>query len=281
MIRKTISFALVFVAIGSFLYLCTAKSTTTLHVNTPNLIHIGYSHKMQPIIGYSFGEGPTHLVLIGGMHGGYEANTVRLAYRLISFFQHETELPTGMQITVVPVANPDGLHAVTGSTGSLASISASPELRAKGRFNERGVDLNRNFDCNWQKQSNWGMQTVSAGTEVFSEPEAQAIKDFMLEHMPNAALFLHSKANGVFASACNTPIHEQTLALTRVYAEASGYPAYESFDAYPITGDAEGYLASIGIPAITVELSTHEDIEWEENKKGIEAVMGHLLDTVY
>ncbi|MDA1334643.1 MAG: hypothetical protein O2794_01340 [bacterium] len=44
------------------------------------------------------------------------------------------------------------------------------------------------------------------------------------------------------------------------------------FDAYEITGDAEGWLASINIPAITVELKTHETIEWSQNKAGIEAL---------
>jgi len=43
-----------------------------------------------------------------------------------------------------------------------------------------------------------------------------------------------------------------------------------------VTGDAEGWLASIGIPAITVELSTHETIEWEKNFAGIRALLDHF-----
>ncbi|MDZ4226479.1 MAG: hypothetical protein U1C66_03235 [Patescibacteria group bacterium] len=56
------------------------------------------------------------------------------------------------------------------------------------------------------------------------------------------------------------------------YATASGYPAVDSFDAYEITGDAEGWLASVHIPAITVELSTHESVEWEQNLAGVMAL---------
>ena len=56
------------------------------------------------------------------------------------------------------------------------------------------------------------------------------------------------------------------------YSKASGYPAVKSFDAYAVTGDAEGWLASINIPAITVELQTHETIEWERNLSGIKAL---------
>jgi hypothetical protein len=61
-----------------------------------------------------------------------------------------------------------------------------------------------------------------------------------------------------------------------IYSKASGYKAVDSFDAYPITGDAEGWLASIGVPAITVELSTHETIEWERNLAGIKALLEYF-----
>jgi len=47
------------------------------------------------------------------------------------------------------------------------------------------------------------------------------------------------------------------------------------FDAYPITGDAEGWLASIGVPAITVELSTHETLEWNKNLTGAKALFSY------
>jgi hypothetical protein len=57
------------------------------------------------------------------------------------------------------------------------------------------------------------------------------------------------------------------------YAKAAEYNSVASFDAYPVSGDAEGWLASIGIPAITVELETRTSPEWERNKSGIEALL--------
>ena len=62
------------------------------------------------------------------------------------------------------------------------------------------------------------------------------------------------------------------------YASAAGYTAVDTFDSYEITGDAEGWLASIGIPAITVELSTHETTEWEKNLAGMKAVIAHYAN---
>jgi hypothetical protein len=77
----------------------------------------------------------------------------------------------------------------------------------------------------------------------------------------------------VYASECEEGILPDTRALMNAYAAASLYPAVDSFDAYAITGDAEGWLASLGIPAITVELSTHETIEWERNLAGFNALL--------
>ena len=85
-------------------------------------------------------------------------------------------------------------------------------------------------------------------------------------------VFLHSKSGAVYASECNNGILPKTLEIMNAYARAAGYRAINVFDAYKITGDAEGWLASIGIPAITVELTTHETVEWERNLSGIKAL---------
>jgi hypothetical protein len=58
------------------------------------------------------------------------------------------------------------------------------------------------------------------------------------------------------------------------YSKASGYKAVASFDSYSVTGDAEGWLASLNIPAITVELKTHESLDWDQNLAGIKAILG-------
>ena len=65
----------------------------------------------------------------------------------------------------------------------------------------------------------------------------------------------------------------ETLALTNAYAKASGYKAYETFDFYSITGDMVNWFAKLEIPAISVLLTNHTDIEWEKNLKGIEALL--------
>jgi hypothetical protein len=214
-------------------------------------------------------------MFVGGIHGGYEWNSTLLAYEAIDYFSaNQNSIPTNLSVTIIPNANPDGLFTIVGKTGrfSTADVRESTVV-GEGRFNANSVDLNRNFACKWQPESMWRGNTVSAGTSAFSEPEARAIRDFVQNYHPAAAIFWHSQANAVYASECEAGILPGTRTIMQAYATAAGYPAVDTFDAYAVTGDAEGWLASIGIPALTVELSTHETIEWERNLAGIKALL--------
>jgi hypothetical protein len=137
------------------------------------------------------------------------------------------------------------------------------------------VDLNRNWDCNWQPVATWGDRLVSAGAAPFSEPESQALRDFFLAQQPAVVLFWHSAANGVYASGCGS-LHRPARRLAELYGQASGYPVYDTFNAYPISGDAGDWLASQGIASISVELTTHQALDWRQNLAGVIALLAHF-----
>lgn len=237
---------------------------------------IGTSIEKRTIEKYTFGDGPTHLVFVGGIHGGYEWNSILLSYTFIDYLTNNpTSIPKNITISIVPSVNPDGAYKVTGKEGRFTreDVSNDKKIITSGRFNANNVDLNRNFDCKWKPKSTWQSNIVSAGSAPFSEPETKAIQHFMLIEKPTAVIFWHSQSNSVFASQCQNGIMQETLALMNLYSQASGYPAIQSFDAYEITGAADDWLSSINIPAITVELQSHETIEWEENLAGIQAIL--------
>ena len=243
-----------------------ASDTPTAAIATSTQSIIGTSVEARAIEVYTFGTGPNDLLFVGGVHGGYEANSVRLAKAMIEEFQLRPEvIPESVTVHIIPVLNPDGyakaLDPVTNFTD-----------QAK-RFNANRVDLNRNFACKWAPESSWRGQTVSAGSAPFSEPEAAALRNYVTTVNPKAAVFWHSVANNVYASECEQGILPSTLLLMKTYATAARYGQVEKFDAYPITGDAEGWLASIGIPAVTVELETRDSIEWERNWAGVMATL--------
>jgi predicted deacylase len=269
------------IGIGAFLWLHKAPPPPAAPVVAPAPTWpatevIGTSTEGRAITAYTYGTGPTELLFVGGMHGGYEWNAVLLAYQFMDYLKaNPGVVPASLSVTVIPSLNPDGVFKVTGSEGrfTLEQVSPDAKVDAAGRFTADGVDLNRNFDCNWQATSTWQGRPVSAGTGAFSEPEARALRSFVTAHPPVVAVFWHSAAGTVYASECNGGILPGTLIAMSTYATAAKYPAVKSFDAYPITGDSEGWLASINIPAITVELATHQSVEWNRNLAGITALL--------
>ncbi|HEY9584680.1 MAG TPA: M14 family metallopeptidase [Candidatus Paceibacterota bacterium] len=276
-----IVFVIVAIGLGVFVFVGLGKAPQSLPVAAATLepIHtvIGLSVEGRNVDAYTYGNGEVKLLFVGGIHGGYEWNSVILAYQFMDYLEaNPKSLPDNLTVAIIPSANPDGVFKVIGKEGRFA-ISDVPisSDESPGRFNANGVDLNRNFDCKWQPKSLWKSKTVSAGSAPFSEPEAKALKDYILENNISAAIFWHSQSNAVYASQCENGILPTTLDIMNDYSKASGYPAVKTFDAYATTGAADDWLASIGISAITVELSTHKTIEWEKNLLGIKAIFDY------
>lgn len=248
-------------------------ATTTEPVTT-----IGRSVDGREIKAYHFGEGDKKVVFVGGVHGGYAWNTSAVAYELIDHLEKNPSfVPEGVRVTVIPVLNPDGLILAAGTSSrfAVADVDKTVAGTIDARLNANDVDLNRNFDCDWQEEGTWQSRTVSGGGSAFSEPESAAIRDFINKEKPNAVVVWYAAAGGVFASNCHGDVLSDTSELTKRFAEASGYRAYESFNFYEITGDMVNWLAKIRIPAISVLLTNHNDVEWDKNRAGVEAVLDY------
>ena len=290
--KKFIIALIVIILIGLGIWVITTRkpettetpetATTTNATTTPVALEetsIGISIKGREIPIYHFGEGDKEVLFVGGIHGGYEWNTVLLSYELIDFLEaNPDEIADCVTVSVIPVLNPDGLEEVVGTSGRFTKedVPTAKSETIPGRFNANDVDLNRNFDCDWQATGVWQQTPVSGGTGAFSERESQAMKAYIEKNDPDAVVVFYSSAGGVFASNCHGGVSEETLELTNLYAKASGYPAYEEFDFYDITGDMVNWLAKESIPAISVLLTTHDTTEWEKNWKGADAVIEYV-----
>lgn len=238
----------------------------------PRGLEIGRSAFGLPLEVYTLGQGPKEVVFIGGIHGGFEANTILLAYEMVIFFTANPDLlPEQITLRVIPNANPDGLYKGSGKVGRFTLADIYP-ARYDGRTNGRGVDLNRNWKCDWKAEAVWRNEIVGGGETPYSEPETAALHDYLLALQPEAVLFWHSAANGVYVPGC-PETDEASLALAETFATATGYPLYTSFGYYDVTGDAGDSLAAAGIPALTVELSSLESLDWEQNLAGVKALL--------
>lgn len=254
---------------------------------------IGRSTLNRPIEAYSFGNGPHVYVLVSAIHGGYEWNTALMAKKMIDTFGVDSRrIPEDVTLKIVPIMNPDGFyHADYFSEMSLNNeaqimekwndmkLTLSAAQIINGRTNGRQVDLNRNFDCNWQPKGYMGSLQLSAGTEPASEAETKGVTTW-LKSLKNlrGVVFYHSQAGQVYPGFCG---RQRVLAADlfgQFYAAASALPtaapyrfdATQEFDAYPVTGDASDWVVNeLKVPALTVELKTKNQIEFDANIKAV------------
>jgi predicted deacylase len=224
---------------------------------------IGTSVDGDDITAFHFGTGAKEVLFVGGVHGSDAPSTAAVAQELVAYLSdNPSVVPADVTVTVIPNLNPDG-SALSGTAG---------------RFNANTVDLNRNFDCEWSSTAVWKNQEVSGGSKPFSEPEAQALKNYVDTFNPAAAVVWFAAEGKVYPSACAGTPSNASVELAATFANAAGYPVEAEFDAYAITGDMVNWMAKQNIPAISVLLTSRESTDWTKNKAGIEAVLAQFAN---
>ncbi len=225
-------------------------------INLPDAFYYGRSIDGRDLYARRIGTGTTVIMLVGGIHGGFESNTTDLVNQLITHFERApSQVLPSVSLLLIPAANPDGL--ARGRT--LA-----------GRFNANGVDLNRNWGCGWEPNAFFQNQQVNPGIQPFSEPESAALAALINDIRPAIVLFYHSAANGIYAGSCGGDGRSATLA--QVLGIATGYPFGTPFNAYPISGTAPSWVDSLNIASADVELSSADNAEFERNLNGVMAL---------
>jgi hypothetical protein len=228
---------------------------------------IGRSLQGRTIEAYFFGgpygsrrEGVKKILFVGGTHAGVEQNGVELAKSWLNYLQaHLNIIPLNTQAIIIPLHNPDGYYNFS-------------------RFNARGVDLNRNFQTlGWQSLAFLWNERVSAGPFPFSEPETQALRNFIVGEKINRIIFFHSAANQIIApQGLDGRLHQNSLNFARFYNNFAHYPQKYDWSYYPITGDLTAWAAqALNIPAITIELKNGYDIDWNQNLPAMIAALSY------
>jgi predicted deacylase len=192
-------------------------------------------------------------MLVAGIHGGYEWNTIALADLLITILRGRPDLiPQDVTLYILRALNPDG------------------DLRAHGiygRGNKNGVDLNRNWPAYWQAEwplsGCWNLLPLSAGPSPASEPETQALMRFILSEHVEALLNYHSAALGIFPGG--QPPDPASISLAEAVASVSDYPYPPIDTGCQFTGQLIDWASIHGIAAIDIELSTHTSTDLRQN----------------
>lgn len=227
---------------------------------------IGLSVASRPIEVYTFGEGNREYLIVAGIHGGYERNTIGLANELIRYVDaHPEAIPKNVTLYIIRNMNPDG------------------EARAEGvdgRVNNNGVDLNRNFPtenwvADWDRDGCWIYRPTTGGAYAGSEPETRTVMSFIGSHKIQALISYHSAALGVFPGG--VPWEADSIRLAKALAKATGYP-YPPIDTGCVyTGTLADWAVENGVgAAVDMELADHKNTDFKKNLKALEALLSFI-----
>jgi protein MpaA len=238
-------------------------STPFLLANGPRPTVIGFSRAGRAIEAYTFGAGERQYLIVAGIHGGYEGNTIALANELITYITgNPGAVPTDATLYIIRNMNPDGEARDNG---------------VDGRVNNNGVDLNRNFPsdnwtADWDRNGCWIYRPTTGGAYPGSEPETRSVMNFVRSHKIIALISYHSAALGIFPGG--VPWEAPSKRLANVLAKVTNYP-YPPVDTGCLyTGTLADWAVENGVgAAVDMELRDHKNTDFAENLKALKVLM--------
>jgi predicted deacylase len=224
----------------------------------------GESVEGRPIHRFELGAAHGPAVLLTGLvHGVELIGSIALLEFVRSVVNDpSSELLRHARLVIVPIVNPDALHA------NCVRLSAG--RRAYQRSNSRGVDLNRNFPrlrhrlpLNLLGGSRWRRALNYVGPHPLSEPETRALSRIVDKLRPRVSVGFHSFGNlllypWAFTTRPN-PRCKHYERAGRAFVDAqrgARYRVMQATDWYSTVGDLDDWLdAEYGTLAFTVEVS--------------------------
>ena len=139
------------------------------------------------------GRGPKKILFCGAHHGMEWITSMMLVRFIGDYSRGYWDLKNKSTLYIVPMLNPDGVEVA--STGMFWQANA------------HGVDLNHNYDADWDKskqlESENGIygpgSTRFSGTHPESEPESAAIAKLVRNEQFDAVYAFHSQGQVIYA----------------------------------------------------------------------------------
>jgi hypothetical protein len=261
---------------GYYTYAEIVQKLDSMRLQYPNLIsvkqNIGTTHESRVIWAVKISDNPDvnesatePAIYFDALHHAREpqsmAGTMYFMYWLLENYSTNSEaryLVDNREIFFVPCANPDGYVY----NQSIYPNANWRKNRRNNGGNCYGVDLNRNYNYGWGYNNGSSSDPCSEtyrGPSAASEPETQAIKNFVLQIQPKISFSEHSYA-GRFLNPYG---YTDTSVAYEMYSDFSGdfasdnnftYGTVIEMLNYYSSGTTRDWLHSVGCYSWTPEV---------------------------
>jgi hypothetical protein len=255
----------------------------------PEVFFVGYHHAREPISA----ELPLYFLVFAADNFGLNATVTYLLnnceiYVLVALnvdgfdlfqandWQRKNARPTNEDSDGLVDEDPPEDENENGFIDQLIdySVSGGSFIRWEGLDNDAdsyygedwigGVDLNRNYDFSWENGVSDPNSEIYKGPSPFSEPETQALRDFVLDHDFSYALSYHSGVELILYPWGHTydppPNEAEFIEISADLSDITqGTPYGQGSFLYRTYGVWDDWMYGIaGVKAFTCEIFTNE-----------------------
>ena len=186
------------------------------------------------------------------------------------------------ELWFIPVINPDGYvynETIAPNGGGMHRKNRRDTDCGDGT--QRGIDLNRNYGYEWGADNSGSSpnpcSSTFRGDSAFSEPETQAVRDFILAHEFSNVLHYHSYSNVLIHSWGDgtLPDEPDLTTIREIGWEMSKYNGYQVGTGYEtigygVNGDAVDWTyGDAGLISYTPEVGSYQDNFWPPENRVI------------
>lgn len=254
------------------------KVFNLLYPEFTELKTIGKSVEGRPIYALRIGNGKKEILMDASMHAREHMTTNVLMEMIDQYSYHYVRgskfgsyqvksVLDQASIWFVPMMNPDGVTLVQSGLNAVANkdlvrkINGSSNV-ARWKANIRGVDLNRNFDATWSSIISTPPYNVPAfknykGIAPFSEPEAKALRDFVLARPFKSYITYHSSGQIIYWGYDSMSNHTRNYNVVKSVANVTGYSIIPPNPKKPTAASESWFTKVKKMPAMTVEIAKY------------------------
>ena len=249
---------------------------TLIKERFPNQVElqvIGKSVEERAIYALKIGSGDQVILC----HGAHHAREWMTSWLIADFIKRLLESEQEPWLTIrenwlseltfwfIPMINPDGVTLVQKGADTFSNSAellkwnqGSPDFTS-WKANSRGVDLNRQYPTDWETiQKDPGEPSPShfKGYQPLSEPEVQALVQFVKQHKIDCAVAYHSSGEEIFWRY-NLPdkLANKHRPLAELLAKVTSYELIEPKGTPSGGGFTDWFLTEYQRPSFTMEIA--------------------------
>lgn len=220
---------------------------------------IGRSRMNREIYCIPVGNGPVNTVFAAAFHG-LEFLTAAALLCFAEKYYNMKKYHSRFRVYFIPMVNPDGVDiAVNGidpkikNHQTILSHTGIIDFKHKWQANALGVDINHNFDANWEPILFGPSPSRYGGKYPVSEPETRAVVDFLDRVKPELFIAFHSQGKEIYYDF-NGMENKRSEETARRIAEKVGYTVSVPTGTASFGGAKDWYIKTYQRMAFTAEL---------------------------